>query len=158
MLWSSISIVFGGYAVKLSCEPLIIMLTDKFNKNGRLIMEKRGFSRWAWLVMFLLGGLLMLYGGAQDLAIFFSPDLVPVSSWRAVPPVAGLICGLIVLASAVLNLIWGWQLRCAESVQERRLARRVALVSAVAMIADWICGYYGFGSLIVLLAVIWIMQ
>jgi hypothetical protein len=110
-------------------------------------MEKRGFHRWVWLVVFLLGGLLMLFGGAQDLAIFFSPNILPVPSWHTVPPVVGLICGLIVLASAVLNLIWGWQMWYAESAQEQRLARRVALVSAVAMVADWICGYYGFGSL-----------
>ena len=121
-------------------------------------MEKRGFHRWAWLVVFLLGGLLMLFGGAQDLAIFFSPDLLPVPSWHAVPPVIGLICGLIVLTSAVLNLIWGWQLRRVEGVQEQRLARRVAFVSAVAMVADWICGYYGFGSLMALLASAWLMR
>ncbi len=29
-------------------------------------MKKRGFHRWAWLVVFLLGGVLMVYGGAQD--------------------------------------------------------------------------------------------
>ena len=47
-------------------------------------MEKRGFHRWAWLVVFLLGGVLMLYGGAQDVAIFFSSDLAPGSAPRGV--------------------------------------------------------------------------
>jgi len=121
-------------------------------------MEKQGFHRWVWLIVFLLGGLLMIYGGAQDLAIFFSPDLVPVPSWHSVPPIIGLVCGLIVLTSAVLNLIWGWQMRHAESVQERKLARRIALISTVAMTADWICGYYGFGSLMALLAAIWLIR
>ena len=76
-------------------------------------MEKRGFHHWAWLVVLLLGGLLMLYGGAQDVTLFFSPegDLAPVPSWRPVSPLVGLVCGLIVLASAGLNLAWGWQLR-----------------------------------------------
>lgn len=124
------------------------------------MMEKRGFHRWAWLVVFLLGGLLMIYGGAQDVTLFFSPegDLAPVPSWHPAPPVVGLVCGLIVLASAGLNLVWGWQLRRAEGDQERRLARQVALVSTVAMIADWVSGYYGFGSLVALLTSIWLMM
>ena len=121
-------------------------------------MEKRGFHRWAWLVVFLLGGVLMLYGGAQDVAIFFSSDLVPVPSWHPVPPVLGLVCGLIVLVSAGLDIVWGWQLRLADAVQERRLASRVALVSAVAMIADWVSGYYGFGSLMALLTGVWLLR
>jgi len=122
------------------------------------MMEKRGFHRWAWLVVFLLGGLLMLYGGAQDVTLFFSPDLAPVPSWHSAPPFVGLVCGLIVLASAGLNVVWGWQLRRAEDAQERRLARRVALVSTVAMIADWVSGYYGFGSLMALLTGLWLMM
>jgi len=76
-------------------------------------MQKRGFHRWAWLI---------------------------------------------VLASAGLNVVWGWQLRRTEGAQERRLARRVALVSGVAMVADWISGYYGFGSLMALLAGVWLMM
>ena len=121
-------------------------------------MEKEGFHRWAWLVVFLPGGLLMIYGGAQDLMLFFSPELAPVPSWHPVPAVVGLVCGLIVLASAGLNVVWGWQLRRAEGTQERRLASRVALVSGVAMIADWVSGYYGFGSLMALLTSIWLMR
>ena len=121
-------------------------------------MEKRGFHRWAWLVVFLLGGLLMLFGGAQDVAIYFSPDLAPVPSWHSVPPIVGLACGLIVLISAGLNIVWGWRLRLAVGAKEQRLASRVAFVSAAAMIADWICGYYGFGSLMALLTGIWLMR
>jgi hypothetical protein len=74
-------------------------------------MGRQGFHRWAWLVVLGLGGLLMLYGGAQDVAIFFSSDLAPVPSWHPVLPLVGLVCGLIVLASAGLNVVWGWQLR-----------------------------------------------
>ena len=123
-------------------------------------MDRRGFLRWAWLVVFLLGGLLMLYGGVQDVTLFLSPEgeLAPVPAWHPVPPFVGLVCGLIVLASAGLNVLWGWQLRRAEGAHERRLARRVALVSGVAMIADWISGYYGFGSLMALLAGIWLVR
>ena len=120
-------------------------------------MEKRGFHRWAWLVVFLLGGLLMLCGGAQDVTLFFAPELALVPSWRPAPPLVGLVCGLIVLASAGLNLAWGWRLRRADGAQGRRLARRVALVSSVAMIADWVSGYYGFGSLAALLTGLWLM-
>jgi hypothetical protein len=123
-----------------------------------LIVEKRGFHRWAWLVVFLLGGVLMLYGGAQDVALFFSSDLAPVPSWHPVLPVVGLVCGLIVLVSAGLNIVWGWQLRRADGVQERRLSSRVAIVSAMAMIADWVSGYYGFGSLMALLTGVWLMR
>ncbi len=100
----------------------------------------------------------MLYGGAQDVAIFFSSHLAPVPPWHPVPPVVGLVCGLIVLVSAGLNIVWGWQLRRADAVQERRLASRVALVSAVAMIADWVSGYYGFGSLMALLTGLWLIR
>ena len=123
-------------------------------------MKKRGFHRWAWLVVLLLGGLLMIYGGAQDLTIFFAPEgnLAPVPSWHPVSPLVGLVCGLIVLVSAGLNLVWGWQLRSAEGGDELRLARWVALVSGAAMIADWVSGYYGFGSLMALLAGIWLMR
>jgi hypothetical protein len=123
-----------------------------------LIVEKRGFHRWAWLVVFLLGGVLMLFGGAQDVAIFYSSDLAQVQSWRPVQPVVGLVCGLIVLVSAGLNIVWGWQLRRADTIQERRLAIRVAIVSAVAMIADWVSGYYGFGSLMAMLTGVWLMR
>ena len=121
-------------------------------------MNKQRFHRWAWLVVFLLGGLLMIYGGAQDVTLFFAPELAPVPSWYPAPAVVGLVCGLIVLASAGLNVVWGWQLWRAEGAQERRLARRVTLVSGVAMIADWISGYYGFGSLMALLTGIWLMR
>lgn len=121
---------------------------------------KQGFHRWAWLVVFLLGGLLMLYGGAQDLTLFFSPDgaLAPVPSWHPVSSVVGLVCGLIVLISAVLNIVWGWRLRCAMGSKEIKIAQQVALVSGVAMIADWVCGYYGFGSLIALLTGLWLIR
>jgi hypothetical protein len=54
--------------------------------------------------------------------------------------------------------VWGWQLRRAEDAEERRLARRVTLVSGVAMIADWVSGYYGFGSLMALLTGVWLMM
>ena len=121
-------------------------------------MEKRGFHCWAWLVVFLLGGLLMLYGGAQDVVIFYSSDLAPVPSWYSAPPIVGLVCGVIVLVSAVLNLVWGWQLRRAIGVQERRLARWVVIISTVAMIADWASGYYGFGSLMALLTGVWLIR
>ena len=121
-------------------------------------MEKRGFHRWAWLAVLGLGGLLMIYGGAQDVMLFFAPELAPVRSWHPAPPFVGLICGLIVLASAGLNVVWGWQLRSAEGARERRLARRLALASGVGLIADWISGYYGFGSLMALLTGLWLMR
>ena len=121
-------------------------------------MKKSGFHRWAWLVVFLLGGLLMLYGGAQDVAIFFSSDLAPVPSWYLTPPLVGLICGLIVLVSAGLNIVWGWQLRRADVIRERKVARWVVLISCVAMIADLVSGYYGFGSLMALLTGVWLMM
>jgi hypothetical protein len=126
----------------------------------RLTMKKRGFHRWAWLVVFLLGGLLMLYGGAQDVTLFFSPEgeLAPVPSWHPAPPLVGLVCGLIVLVAAGLNVVWGWGLRRAEGAEEQRLARRVALVSGAATIADWVSGYYGFGSLVALLTGLWLMR
>lgn len=63
-------------------------------------MAKQGFHKWAWLIILLLGGLLMLYGGAQDVLLFFAPDMVPVPSWYSVTPVAGLVYGLIVFFSA----------------------------------------------------------
>ncbi len=124
------------------------------------IYKKQGFHHWAWLVVFLLGGILMLYGGAQDLTLFFSPGgkLAPVSSWHSVSPVVGLVCGLIVLISAGLNVVWGWRLRYAKGITEIKIAQYVALVSGVAMVADWICGYYGFGSLMALLTGLWLIR
>ena len=123
-------------------------------------MKKKGFHNWAWLVVMLLGGLLMIYGGAQDLTLFFSPesDLAPVPSWHTVPPIAGLICGLIVLASAVLNLVWGWQLKSAKRSRERKLSLFVILGSSIGIIADWISGYYGFGSLAAMLTGLWLIH
>ena len=90
--------------------------------------------------------------------LYFAPELAPVPSWQPVPPIVGLICGLVVLTSAGLNLVWGWQLRRAEGGDELRLARWVALVSGVALIADLISGYYGFGSMAALLAGVWLMR
>ena len=121
-------------------------------------MGKRGFHRWVWSVVFLLGGLLMIFGGMQDIMLFFSDRWAPVPSWHTVPPTVGLICGSIVLVSAGLNVMWGWQLRSAEGAREQRLARQVILVSGMGLIADWISGYYGFGSLIALLASAWLVR
>jgi len=121
-------------------------------------MERQGFHRWAWLVVFMLGGLLMVFGGAQDVMLFFSPELALVPSWHPAPPLVGLIFGLIVLVSAGLNVVWGWRLRCAEGGEERSLAGRVAVVSGMAVIADWVSGYYGFGSLMALLTGVWLMM
>ncbi|MCD4814635.1 hypothetical protein K8S19_13205 [bacterium] len=120
-------------------------------------MEKHGFHRWAWLVVLALGGLLMLYGGMQDVLLFFAVE-APVLAWHSTMPLTGLICGLIVLASAGLNIIWGWQLRSAENIRERKLALRVTFISATGMVADWISGYYGFGSLMALLAAIRLLR
>jgi hypothetical protein len=108
--------------------------------------------------VFLLGGLFMLYGGAQDTSFFFLYDLAPVPSWYLTPPLVGLICGLIVLVSAGLNIVWGWQLRRADVTRERKVARWVVLVSCIAMIADLVSGYYGFGSLMALLTGVWLMM
>ncbi|MHA1490617.1 MAG: hypothetical protein ACTSRI_13295 [Promethearchaeota archaeon] len=58
----------------------------------------------------------------------------------------------------MLNIIWAWQLRCAEDTLEKKLARWVALVSTIALICNWIWGYYGFGSFIALLIAIWLMR
>ncbi|MCK5477073.1 MAG: hypothetical protein KAI55_04080 [Candidatus Aenigmarchaeota archaeon] len=122
--------------------------------------EKQGFHRWAWSIVFFMGGLLMIFGGAQDITLFFSPDgnLAPVPSWHSVSPIIGLICGVIVLISAGLNIIWGWQLRFAKGIKEIKIAQRVALISIMAMVADWICGYYGFGSLMALLTSLWLIH
>jgi len=57
-----------------------------------------------------------------------------------------------------LNLVWSWYLRSAEGAEEQKLARRVALVGGVGMIADWVSGYYGFGSLMALLTGVWLMR
>ena len=75
----------------------------------------------------------------QDVTLFFSPEgeFAPVPSWHSVPPIMGLVCGLIVLASAVLNIVWGWRLRRAEGVYECRLAQHVVIISGVGMVADW---------------------
>ena len=123
-------------------------------------MQKQGLHRWAWLLVLLCGGILMLFGGAQDVTLFFAPEggLAPVPSWHPASPLVGLVCGLLVLASAGLNIVWGWQLRRAEGDRELGLARRIALVSGVAMIADWVSGYYGFGSLVALLTGICLMM
>ena len=124
------------------------------------IIKKQGFHRWAWLVVFLLGGILMIYGGAQDITLFFSPEgeLAPVPSWHSVSPIVGLVCGLIVLASAVFNIVWGLRLRHAEGVYEYKLVRHVVIISGVGMVADWISGYYGFGSLMALLTGLWLIR
>ena len=124
------------------------------------IIKKQGFHHWSWLVVFLLGGLLMIYGGVQDVTLFYSPEgeLAPVPSWHSVPPIVGLVCGLIVLASAVFNIVWGLRLRRAEGVYECRLARHVVIISGVGMVADWVSGYYGFGSLMALLTGLWLIR
>jgi len=102
----------------------------------------------------------MIYGGAQDVTLFFSPEgeLAPVPSWHSVPPIVGLVCGLIVLASAVFNILWGLRLRRAESVYECKLAKHVVIFSGVGMVADWVSGYYGFGSLMALLTGLWLIR
>lgn len=124
------------------------------------VIKKQGFHRWAWLVVFLLGGLSMVYGGAQDITLFFPPEgeLAQVPSWHSVTPIVGLVCGLIVLISAVLNIVWGLWLQRAESVRELRLAQYVAIISGVGMVADWVIGYYGFGSLMALLTGLWLIR
>ena len=113
--------------------------------------------------MFLLGRLLMIYGGVQDIALFFSPEgeLAPVPSWHSVPPIVGLVFRLIVLASAVLNIVRGGGVltaaTCRGGVYECRLARHVVIISGVGMVADWISGYCGFGSMMALLTELWLI-
>ena len=126
--------------------------------NTAKVINKRGFHRWAWLTVLVWGGLVMLYGGAQDMLLFFAPDLVLVPSWYITPPIIGLVCGLIVIISAGLNIMWGWQLKHAVGEKELLIARRVALISGVAMLADWLSGYYGFGSMVALLIGLWSMR
>lgn len=121
-------------------------------------MKKQGFHRWAWLVIFTWGGLVMLYGGIQDMLLFFAPKLALVPSWYVAPPIVGLVCGLIVIFSAGLNIGWSWQLKHAIGEKEIMLARRVVLVSVVAMVADWVSGYYGCGSMVALLIGLWLMR
>ena len=86
----------------------------------------------------------MLYGGAQDVALYFAPGLAPVSSWRVVLPAVGLVCGLVVLASAGFNLVWGWRLRRATGALERKLAGHVALVSATPMVRQLCLGAWSY--------------
>ena len=52
-------------------------------------MDKQGFHRWAWLVVLLLGGVVMLFGGTQDLALYFSSVVMWDSSWYPVPSLVG---------------------------------------------------------------------
>jgi type IV secretory pathway VirB2 component (pilin) len=121
-------------------------------------VEKKGFYRWAWLVIIIMGGIGMVFGGAQDVILFFSDDLIIIHSWHPVIPVVGLVCGIIVMITGGLNIMWGWQIKQAEGTIEKKLAQKVALFSVVAMIFDWICGYYGFGSLMALLTAIYLLR
>ncbi|MCK4849126.1 MAG: hypothetical protein KAT16_08885 [Candidatus Heimdallarchaeota archaeon] len=120
--------------------------------------EKTGFHRWAWLMIFLLGGVLMIFGGLQDIMLFFSSDVVPIPSWHPAPPEVGLICGFLVLISAGLSIILSLQLRKATGLLEKTLAQKIALISLFAMVCDWISGYYGFGSFIALIITIWLIR
>ena len=120
-------------------------------------IEKRGFHRWAWLIIILLGGLLMVFGGVQDLLIFFKPGLEMVPSWHPIPSVVGLICGLIVSVSALSNIILGLLIRCAVGAKELKLAYFVVVTSGLGLAADLTSGYYGFGCLIALLVSIWLI-
>lgn len=97
----------------------------------------------------------MIFGGLQDVGIFF--DLTLVTPWHSIPPTVGLICGLIVLVVAGMNLIWGWWLRSANSEYERTLAKKLVVVNIIAIIADWISGYYGFGCLMAFLVSVWLV-
>ncbi len=115
-------------------------------------------SRWVWLVVVIFGGLLMIFGGVQDVLKFFAPELSLVPTWYSALPLVALVCGLIVLASAGMNLVWGLQLRQAEPIQEKRLAQYIAALSGIAVIADWISGYYGFGSLLAVLVSLWLIH
>lgn len=124
-------------------------------ENNKEIMRS---NRWVWLVVVLLGGLLTIFGGVQNLLKYFAPELSLTPTWYSAPPLAFLVCGLIVLISAGMNLIWGVQLRQAEPMQEKSLALKISAISGIGLIADWICGYYGFGSLLAMLAGLWLLR
>jgi hypothetical protein len=100
-----------------------------------------------------------LWRGAGCNTFLFARGGIGASTILALGPThCGAGLRLIVLASAGLNITWGWQLRHAEDTEERRLALRVVLFSGVGMVADWVSGYYGFGSLMALLAGLWLIR
>ena len=121
-------------------------------------MEKQGFHRWSWLVILLLGGLLMIYGGLQDVSLFFFKDLAPVPSWHPIDPIVGLICGVIIVLIAILTFILALKLKNADKELEQKLARIVIISNGIAFACDLICGYYGFGNLIALIITIWLLR
>lgn len=121
------------------------------NLNKIQIKEKQGFHRWAWLVIFLLGGLLMVFGGVQDVLLFFKPEISMVAPWHPIPSTVGLICGLIVLISAISNIILSLLLRKAIGNKELRIVIIIASISLIGLVADLISGYYGFGNLVALI-------
>ncbi|MCK4997636.1 hypothetical protein KAS08_05000 [Candidatus Pacearchaeota archaeon] len=125
------------------------------NKN---LTKKQRLHRQAWLIVLVLGGVLMLYGGLQDMLLFFAPGHTFVPSWHTASPIVGLVCGLIVMLSAGLNIVLGWQLRQTTGKEELVLAHRVVFVSAIGTVADWISGYYGFGSMVALIIGLWLIQ
>ena len=121
-------------------------------------MEKQGFHRWAWLVILLIGGLLMIYGGLQDVSLFFFEDLAPVPSWHPIQPIVGLICGVIIVLIAIFSVILALKLKNADKELEQKLAKIVLISNGIAFVCDLICGYYGFGNLIALLIAIWLLK
>ncbi|MHA1910627.1 MAG: hypothetical protein ACTSYA_02925 [Candidatus Kariarchaeaceae archaeon] len=115
--------------------------------------------KWAWILIFLIGGVLMIYGGVQDIMIYFVEDL-PVASWHTISPEIALICGIIVLISALLTIYWS--LQAYKQIENHELtykiAQKIVVVNFIATITDWICGYYGFGSLVALIIAILLIR
>ena len=99
----------------------------------------------------------MVFGGLQDLFLFFLPDLSMMSSWHPIPSIVGLICGIIVLLSAISNIILSLLLRKAIGTIELRIVYSITLISFIGLVADLVSGYYGFGSLIALLVGLWLI-
>lgn len=138
-----------------------IQLEIKENEIEIIRKIKKGkFSKWVW-VIFLFGGLFMVYGGIMNILVYFEKGLpLAPPSWHILDTKISLIIGIFILFAAVYMILKSFEVKSiieGETETEiRPLMRVLLIVCIVGIIADIIAGYYARGFLLGLLGLLYL--
>ena len=114
-------------------------------------------------VIFLLGGVFMVYGGILDILIYFEKTLpFAPPPWHTPDTKISLLGGIIVLFAAAYLILKSFEIKSIiEEGEERRISEIKPLIKTLFVVcitgaaADFIAGYYARGFLIGLLGVVY---
>lgn len=118
------------------------------------------FSKWTWII-FLIGGLFMIYGGILDIMVYFQLSLpLAPPSWHSMDARVSLACGIFILLAAFYLIMNSFKMK---SIIKKRietemkpLIKSLLIACIIGIIADFIAGYYARGFFIGLLGLMYL--